>query len=199
MQLKNRQNLRLKDYDYSSNGGYFITLLTKNKEWFFTDFSDLYNIVKIEWFKLSERFENIKLDEFVIMPNHFHGLIFINSIKDTGLARLEINPSPTPICTQPTLGDIVCAFKSKCVHEWLKHIKANNIDFNGKIWHRNYYESIIRDEKHLNNVRKYIRDNPMKWELDLARGESKENTETGSRLARGDVKPPRTPPASSKN
>lgn len=173
MQLRNRQSIRLKGYDYSSEGGYFITILTKNKEWFFTDFSELYNIVENEWIKLSERFENIQLDEFVIMPNHFHGLIFINNGKDTGLASLEINPSPTPICNQPTLGDIVCAFKSRCVHEWLKHIKANNIDFNGKIWHRNYYEEIIRDEKHLKNVRKYIRDNPMKWELDLARGESK--------------------------
>lgn len=221
MQLRNRQNIRLKDYDYSSEGGYFITILTKNKEGFFTDFYDLYNIVKTEWLNLSERFENIKLDEFIIMPNHIHGVIFIGSENfENGVvsekvfgvseenfgARGDMKPphtppqktdptksSPTKVQTtsknQPKLGDIVCAFKSRCVHEWLKHIKANNIDFNGKIWHRNYYEKIIRDEKHLNNVRQYIRDNPIKWELDLARGE---NTDTSSMLARGDIKPHHT-------
>lgn len=90
MQLRNRQNIRLKDYDYSSKGGYFITILTQNKESFFTDFSDLYNIVKTEWLKLSERFENIKLDEFVIMPNHINGVIFIGSENFEKTSRVDL-------------------------------------------------------------------------------------------------------------
>ena len=149
MKLLNRKSLRLKNYDYSSSGYYFITISTKNREYFFNIFPELAEIIEKEWNDLIFRFKNIELDEFIIMPNHIHGIIFI---KDS-IEKID-------------LGDIVGAFKSKSVNEWLKYIKTNNIDALGKFWHRNYHESIIRDEEHLNKVREYIKNNPMKWKLD---------------------------------
>lgn len=184
--IHHRKSIRLKSYDYSSNGAYFITICTQNREYYFTEFPILAKIVREQWEKLEERFDNLILDEFIIMPNHIHGILFLEERK-----RGQANPSNSfrggqpqglaPTITQtnyptdsptntsnkkPTLGDIVGAFKSLCVKEWLKYIKNNNINALGKFWHRNYYEKIIRDEVALNNIRKYIRENPSKWETD---------------------------------
>lgn len=146
-----RGSLRLKGYDYSSNGTYFITLCTKNRQYYFEEFEPLKNIIQKEWKNLEERFSNIILDEFVIMPNHIHGIIFIQNQNDNS--------------KKVSLGDIVGSFKSKCITEWLKYIKENNVNTLGKFWQENYYEKIIRNETSLLNIRNYIKDNPVKWEM----------------------------------
>ena len=72
-----RKSLRLKDYDYSRSGAYFITICTKNRELCFEKLPDLQSVVFFQWNALEVRFPAIQLDEFVVMPNHIHGIIFI--------------------------------------------------------------------------------------------------------------------------
>ena len=188
--IHHRKSIRLKSYDYSSNGAYFITICTQDREYYFKEFPILAEIVKKQWEKLEERFDNLILDEFIIMPNHIHGILFLgggeiggqpnpsNSFRGGQPQGIAPTNAPTNTSTnismntsnkKPTLGDILGAFKSLCIKEWLKYIKNNNINALGKFWHRNYYEKIIRDEVALNNIRKYIRENPSKWENDELR------------------------------
>jgi putative transposase len=101
------------------------------------------------WRQIGQEFENIKLGEYVIMPNHLHGIIDIFA--------------PSVV----TIGDIICAFKSRTTNEYIKNVKQNNWKaFNKRLWQRNYYEHIIRNEAELIKIRNYIKDNPLKWEFD---------------------------------
>jgi len=76
----------------------------------------------------------------------------------------------------PTVGEIVGAFKSLCINDWLKYIKENNIKETGKFWQRNYYEHVVRDEKDFNEIREYIINNYLEWNEDT------ENPENGKKL-----------------
>ena len=136
--------------------------------------NELGKIVENHWNELPTKYSNVSLDEYVIMPNHLHGIIAIQSVGATLAVAKKSNceskrtgarPVPT-VPTQSTLGNIVGSFKSLCVHDWLKHLKQNNISGIGKFWQRNYYERIIRNEKELNKIREYISNNPLKWSLD---------------------------------
>lgn len=173
-----RKSIRLKEYDYSKNGAYFVTICTSNRDMLFEEYEPLKIIVNNEWNCLENNYSNIVLDEFVIMPNHIHGIIFIVGevervkAEDSGAGceeRVGARPTRTSLSLSAgslALGDIIGAFKSKCVVEWLKYIKSNNLYINAKFWHRNYYERIIRDERGLNNVRQYIINNPINWKKD---------------------------------
>jgi putative transposase len=132
--IHHRKSIRLKYYDYSSNDAYFITICTQNREYYFQEFPILAEIVKEQWEKLEERFDNLILDEFIIMPNHIHGILFLggqpNPSKGVRVIAPTIAPkdNTTDFSTntsnkKQTLGDIVGAFKSLCVKEWLKYIK----------------------------------------------------------------------------
>ena len=114
------------------------------------------------WLKLSKRFDDIKLDQYQIMPNHLHGIIHIVGAPLVGARsnRAGIKPAPT-------LGDIIGAFKSLTTHEYIRNIKNNHWSpFNKQLWQRNYYEHIIRDEESLNKIREYITLNPIMWDRD---------------------------------
>ena len=130
----------------------FITLCTFDRGCYFDQFPQLRKIINDEWNNITERFQDVDLDEYVVMPNHFHGII----IRKSGLPQGDA----------PTLGDIVGAFKSLCVNAWLRVIKADNINARGKFWQNNYYEHVIRDEEEMNRIRRYVVDNPLQWELD---------------------------------
>jgi REP-associated tyrosine transposase len=187
-----RRTVRLKAYDYSQAGGYFVTLCTYSKELYFKNYPALKDIVENEWENISERYTTIELGDFILMPNHLHGIIIINAAKkivpenekDTAaipvgatlaVARQKPEDAQNRAGTvnkragaspAPTVGDIIGSFKSLCVHRWLRYIDENNIDTLGKFWQRNYYEHIIRSEHELTRIRRYIKDNPLKWELD---------------------------------
>ncbi|MBI4650818.1 hypothetical protein HY745_05945 [Candidatus Desantisbacteria bacterium] len=186
-EIHNRKSIRLKEYDYSSNGAYFITICTHNHECLFEKFISLKNIVINQLNNVPERFPDIILDAFVIMPNHLHGIFFVGAINNgqscvgalnkghnvgAGLApalnieRAGARPAPTNTMATATIGKIIGQYKSLCVNEWLQYIKKNNIDASGKFWQRNYYEHIIRNEQSLNKIREYIINNPLKWDLD---------------------------------
>ena len=102
-----------------------------------------------EWQGLVERFTDIDLDEYVVMPNHFHGIIVINN----------------PPCL--ALGDMIGAFKSITTHKYLQGVPHGEWPpFERRVWQRNYHEHVIRDEADLQHIRDYVATNPQKWELD---------------------------------
>ena len=106
-------------------------------------------MVETEWLALPKRFTNIELHEFVVMPNHFHGILQI------------ITPAGK------TVGDMLDAFKSITTVEYIRGVKQSGWQsFNGKLWQRNYWERIIRDEQSYQTISNYIVDNPAKWKDD---------------------------------
>jgi len=172
--LPHRHSIRLKDYDYSQNGAYFVTLSTQNRECLFGEIendemklNEWGKVAKGEWINLPKRFTNIELDLFVIMPNHTHGIITIKNLVGVSFMKPETkyniatsNQHMGLINQTPTLGHVIRHFKSKSSYE----IHQNGL--NQIIWQRNYYEHIIRNEGDLNRIREYIIDNPLNWRKD---------------------------------
>ena len=140
-----RKSLRLKKYDYSQPGAYFVTICLKRPELSF-DIPKLRTILLETWRELALQFPSITLDEFVVMPDHVHFIVFLNETVEK----------------PPTLGDIVQAYKSKTTVTWLNHIKTSELEYPGQFWQRNYFEHIIRDPEELEDTREYIRNNPTK-------------------------------------
>jgi putative transposase len=174
-----RHSPRLKTYDYSSSGAYFITLCTLNRECMFGGIIDdrmLLNangeIVLKEWLKTPEIRREIKLDEYVVMPNHFHAVVFIDGRGDRPVARPDNQDvvSPGQSRLKPaSIGAFVGGFKSSVT------VRINEIRQtpNLPVWQRNYYEHVIRNEDELNEIRQYISTNPLKWALDRENPELK--------------------------
>lgn len=164
--IHHRRSIRLKGYDYSKLGAYFITICTFNRELYFEKYTKLKEIVNQQWQKITKRYSNLILDEFIIMPNHIHGIIIVGATLAVAQNRAGARPAPT-------IGKIIGTFKSLCVHDWLIYLKKNEIAAVGKFWQRNYYEHIIRGENDLNKIRQYIQNNPLKWYLDRENQERK--------------------------
>ena len=116
--------------------------------------TNLGKIVHNEIIHLQNQF-NIKINEYVIMPDHLHMIIQFYDSKTVLPKRADARPDPT-------LGDVICALKSKTAMEYLKYNKENNV-YNKKLWQRNYYEHIIRNENEYFRICKYIKDNPMNY------------------------------------
>ena len=179
--IHHRRNIRLKEYDYSQNGLYFVTICCKDKICRFGQIEDGEMILnehgKIafdEWLKLMKRFSNFESDVFQIMPNHIHGIIILNEPHvgaTLAVAQNTVNKNDNKRTTArvvPTIGaisDIIGAYKSLVMTECLKIYKSQN-EIMGKFWQRNYYEHIIRNEKSFENIAKYIIDNPKMWTKD---------------------------------
>ncbi|AFY91441.1 transposase [Chamaesiphon minutus] len=153
-----RRSIRLKGFDYSRSAVYFVTICVQNRECLFGTISqhemilnDAGKLVSEEWLALPERFPAIILDEFVVMPNHFHGIIYI---------------SPNSV-EHPTLGRIIGAFKSIVTDLYISGVKDQGwTPFDRRLWQRNYYEHIVRDDSALQKIQQYIRDNPLTWQTD---------------------------------
>jgi len=142
----------------------------ENEEMILNEFGEIaYN----EWSKLSERYTTIELDVFQIMPNHLHGIIILNTVGATLAVapideRATVKVAPTDegiVKVAPTVGDIVGAYKSIVSNNCLKIFKERN-ETMGKLWQRNYYEHIIRNDLAYQNISNYIINNPVKWTAD---------------------------------
>jgi len=163
-----RRSIRLKGYDYSQPGGYYVTVVTYNRECLFGEIVDgkmilneLGRIVYDEWIKTAEIRDEIELDEFIIMPNHIHGIIFIVDNR-RGNRRVGAHGC-APLRRQPkSIGSIMAGFKSAVTKRLNKFRKTPGTP----VWQRNYWEHIIRAENDLNKIREYIINNPLQWELD---------------------------------
>lgn len=164
--IHHRRSVRLKGYDYSQSGAYFITICCRDMICFFGEIKDdemiLNECGKIaydEWAKLSVRYSNFELDVFQIMPNHLHGIIVLNDEVDQPQEAKQIQG------IAPTVGDIVGAYKSLVFNGCLEIYKCRN-EIMGKLWQRNYYEHIIRNEKSYRNISHYFINNPSSWKDD---------------------------------
>ena len=144
-ELHHRHSTRLSGYNYASSGAYMVTICTFKKEPFF-DLPASRAILEEIWLELPQRFKKLQLDEFVIMSDHVHFIVWLD-------AAIE---------KETTLGDIIGAYKSLTYNKWSKLVKG--IDFPGysKLWQRNYIERIIRNDFELTQKREYIRNNPLK-------------------------------------
>lgn len=174
-----RRSLRLKGYDYHNAGAYFITICTKNRECIL-DNAIVNGIINAVWQALPSWFPTIELDEFVVMPNHVHFILWIIN-RTVGIPLTSIHdagqqdggqphpykiPKPTKVNLAPALGDVIGAFKSLVFKVYFDWIKANDPTLRAKFWQGNYYEHIIRSDTELNAIRQYIIDNPIKWKND---------------------------------
>jgi len=175
-----RRSIRLKGYDYSQAGAYFITLCTQDRACLFGKvvngemrLNDAGRMVLAEWNRLPERFPHLVLDAFVVMPNHVHGILVITDPAPTAGATLGATVGATVGATlvvaptAPTVGNIIGAFKSRVTVEYIRGVKTSGWPpFRGRLWQRNYYEHIIRNERALNAIRQYIMENPRRWHRD---------------------------------
>ncbi|MGE3279053.1 MAG: transposase [Candidatus Altimarinota bacterium] len=173
---------RLKYWDYSTDGGYFITIITQNREHFFGEIvdgemklSEMGLLIKKFWHEIPNYFEHAILDEFVIMPNHIHGIIILCRMNEPSPCRDAINRVSTamgagktggitknhnPMLHPHSLSKIIRWFKGRTTFEIRKQ---NNTDF---AWQPRFHDRVIRNEYELNRIRKYIFDNPSNWEMD---------------------------------
>ena len=154
--IHHRCSIRLADFDYSSAGFYFVTICVQGRECLLGEIADgevvlneAGRMVEDTWLELSVQYPGIALDEHVVMPNHFHGIIVLQS--------------PAVL----SLPDVVHRFKSLTTTRYRYGVNNDNWPpFPGKLWQRNYYERIIRNENELHQIRQYIHDNPAQWESD---------------------------------
>ena len=169
--IHHRRSIRLKGYDYSQNGAYFVTICVQNRECLFGEIengemvlNDAGKIIKTKWEQLLKYFFNIKLNEFVIMPNHVHRILIIDNnvgvpLVGTQMVGIQNNGQPQssgqpqslgqPQGIAPTVGNIIGAFKSLTTNEYICGVKNGKFPpFEKRIWQRNYHEHIIRNNNH---------------------------------------------------
>lgn len=160
-----RHSIRLQGYDYSQVSAYFVTMVTYNRECLFGDIvdgemrtNDIGRLVEEEWLKTARVRANVELDEFIVMPNHFHCVVAITS-SVVGATRRVAPTGPTP----NSIGSIMSQFKSIVT----KRVNVLHNTQGTSVWQRNYHEHIIRNEKELDRIREYIINNPANWEADV--------------------------------
>jgi putative transposase len=180
-----RRSIRLRDNDYTQTGAYFVTMVAQDRVGLFGDviagemrLNDAGQMLSAQWNELPQRFPNIELDEFIVMPNHIHGIIVIT---DTHRATTRVAPTPdvsvgAPLVGaqsdddknyDPALGNIVGAWKSITTYEYIRGMRELHWEsFHRQLWQRNYWEHIIRNEKDLERIRAYIANNPANWDAD---------------------------------
>jgi putative transposase len=186
-----RGSIRLKGYDYAQAGAYFITICANERECLFGEIvdgamhlSEIGNVVEEEWLRSPKIRREIELDEWVIMPNHLHGIIIIlpepvvggvgthgraslrRAPLNIGRASLRTGPGDegcTPLRRKPrSVSSFVAGFKSVTT----KRINILRNSPSAPVWQRNYYEHVIRSDADLGRIRVYISDNPARWDSD---------------------------------
>ena len=170
-QKHHRRSIRLKGYDYTQPGAYFVTICSYQRIYLFGEvmngemkLNEAGKIARGEWFKTAHLRPYVKLyeDEFVIMPNHCHGIIWI--IDDPVGTRHRRVPTSESF-GKPVKGSIptiVRAYKSAVTYA----VNAAENQRGAVLWQKNYYEHIVRNNRELNNIRWYIANNPINWQLD---------------------------------
>ncbi len=158
------RSIRLRGYDYRSAGAYFVTVCADHKQVLFVDDRVAAAVAGV-WLALPEHFGHLRLDEFVVMPNHVHGILWITH-QPTVVARhaslLRPGVARPRGAARGSLGAIVGSFKSAAT----KRINDLHGTPGKPVWQRNYYERVIRNEDELTRIREYVQLNPLKWELD---------------------------------
>ncbi len=186
------KSTRMSGYDYSACGKYFITICTKRMTQWFGDIADAMVVLSAtgliareKWFEIPQHFPFVELDEFVVMPNHIHGIIVINGAVETLHATSLRPPDATSIrppdatslqsfhatsCQKNNQIEIMSSISPKTgslsvIIRSYKSVVAKNAHHfdSGFAWQPRYHDHIIRTNLELNRIRKYITDNPLKW------------------------------------
>lgn len=156
--MPKRKHPRLKCYDYGTAGAYFITICTQNRRCLLSrivgrelapaeiQYTKFGQIAQKQLFMLEQRYSSLKIDQYVIMPNHIHMILLLNE--------------PTEGTRRPTITDIICAYKSLTTRECKK---VHPID---KVFQTSFYEHVIRGREDYDEISEYIVNNPKQWELD---------------------------------
>jgi len=183
-EIHRRRSIRLRDFDYTRKGAYFVTVCVQHRECLFGNvedsrmaFNDAGEMVRSIWEELPERFPNLVLDQSMVMPNHFHGILFLTDSFPVGASLVGALNRADRTCRAatnragtrpaPTLGEIVGAFKALSTVEYVRAVNHQNWPpFPGRLWQRNYFERVIRNDDELHQAREYIAANPAKWAWD---------------------------------
>ena len=157
--IHHRRSIRLQGYDYSQAGMYFVTLCTRNRECLFGEIVDetmrlnpVGQIVADSWAWLAQRYEHVELDEWVVMPNHLHGIVVINDHCKGGSRTAPTKP----------IGRLIGAYKTVSTNQANTFRQTPGL----LLWQRNYWERIVRDEAELLSIQEYICNNPAQWTQD---------------------------------
>ena len=164
-----RRSIRLRGYDYAQAGVYFVTIVTQNRTCLFGEVA--YGIMQLNrtgrmvtdcWQWLGTQYAYVTLDEFVLMPNHLHGLIMITDNVRRGGSRTAPTAADSPAGKRKPLGRLIGAFKTVST----KQFNSAQGKTGSPLWQRNYYEHVVRRDELLDKIRQYIRENPARWEID---------------------------------
>jgi REP element-mobilizing transposase RayT len=178
-----RRSIRLPGYDYSQPGAYFVTICAYQRQCLFGDvvngqiiLNQYGAIVADEWQKSSVIRQEIELDGWVVMPNHFHGIVIIKNIVGKNRDRIVKNGNVNVGANgrSPLRDNALVQMKSKSLSSLMagfKSIATKKINIlrdtpATPLWQRNYYEHIIRDRDAMDKIRQYIINNPVSWEID---------------------------------
>ena len=162
---RRRRSIRLKDYDYAQAGMYFVTICVQHRLCVLCEIRDGVRelspaglMVEQKWLDVPCRFPVTELGPFVIMPNHIHGVIMINAP----------HPDETPIEEkQVSLGSVIHWFKTGTTYDYITGVKHHGWpSFDQRLWQRNYWEHIVRNEKDFERIARYIEGNPASWNED---------------------------------
>ena len=190
--IHHRRSIRLRGYDYSRNGMYFVTICTQDRLRLFGDIADgemqlndAGRMVRATWDEIPAHYSGIETDHFTVMPNHIHGIIkivgagpracpSINTVEATsrgcptqGQAHVEEGHPQGGAPTGLSLPDVVHRFKTMTTKKYTDGVKQNGWQpYPAKLWQRNYYEHIIRNEAAYLKIAEYIQTNPQRWEED---------------------------------
>jgi REP element-mobilizing transposase RayT len=164
-----RRNMRLRHYDYTHPGAYFITICTQGKKCLLGDIiegqmhlNSYGQIVSRNWLWLPRQYPYITLDKWIIMPNHLHGIIIFKCEETNQTTHPLVQQLSIQRQKRKPLGRIIGAFKTVSTKE-INHVRQSS---GCSFWQRNFFEHIIRNENSLNQIREYITTNPLKWQLD---------------------------------
>jgi putative transposase len=179
-----RNSLCFKGYDYSQPGAYFVTICTENRICYLGNIVDgitislpISDVVREIWLEIPEKFHFVDLDAFIIMPNHFHGIVIINKECRDLIHQTRRNNSEN-ICGglihQIHIKDYIEDSEMNFIKvgKIIRYFKARTAKiihdkfFASFQWQRNYYEHVVRSPRELNSIREYIINNPLKWALD---------------------------------
>lgn len=154
--VRGRRSIRLRGYDYTQAGSYFVTIVAQERRRLFGEvadgimhLSDVGRMVRGVWEAMPSHYPGVDVDAFVVMPDHIHGIVVLATAASG---------------RQLSLADVVHRFKSLTTRRYFDGVAAASWPAcPGRLWHWNYYERVVRDDRALQRIRAYIADNPIRW------------------------------------
>jgi REP-associated tyrosine transposase len=165
--LKKRRSLRLQGYEYSQEGAYFFTIVVQKRLSLFGEIieaslthNNAGEMIAKWWGKLETKFPTVKIDAFIVMPNHVHGILFLKNLGKSITSEMGAHVGAP-------LHKVIQWFKAMTTNEYIHGVKSRGWQpFVGTLWQRDFFEHVIRDDESLNRIQEYIITNPQRWNLD---------------------------------